>query len=144
MGSKKPIRTIRLYDAQGNPYEACVGARIDSLLEVDYRYFIVTPHEHPNEPGKRVIQALSYYNPVIGGSKKSGGLPANYFHVKVDNPPHLRYESPRQDPPAIPEGDLPCWVPPAWIVSPTGNPLRPDHVDSVIGISNLVTLQGRN
>jgi hypothetical protein len=136
MGGKKSIKQIRLYDPQGNPYSACIGARIDSLLEVDYRYFLITPDSSEN----RVIQALSYYNPIIGTGKRNN-LPTNHFHVKVDNPPHLRYASPRLDPPAIPEGQIPWWVPPGWIVSPLGNPLRPNHVDSVVGISNLVPPQ---
>ena len=137
---KKSIRVIHLYDTQGIPYEACVGARVDSLLEVDYRYSILNAKLDPQDKDNRVIQSLSYYNPITSSAESGSRLPANHFHVKVDNPPHIRYETPRPDPSAIPEGKVPPWVPPQWIVSKNGNPFRPDHVERIQGISNLVSI----
>jgi hypothetical protein len=137
MGGKKPIKIIRLYDSKGDSFEACIGARVDPLLEVDYCYYLLTPKEDAETGGKRILQALSYYNPVAKNTLKQ--LPEKYFHIKVDNPQKLRYDSPRPDPPSIPEGDLPGWVPPSWIVYPKGNPLRPEHVETIEGISNLVS-----
>lgn len=139
---KKSIRIIRLYDTQGTIYEACVGARLDSLLEVDYRYSVLNAKPSPQDnKDTRVIQSLSYYNP-IGSSGIRLSLPASHFHVKVDNPPHIRYETPRLDPPAIPDhegNNVPSWVPPQWVMSKSGNPFRPDHVERIQGISNLVS-----
>ena len=55
---------------------------------------------------------------------------------------HIRYQTPRPDPPSIPEGNVPIciWAPSNWIVSKKGNPVRPEHVESILGISYLVCL----
>jgi hypothetical protein len=137
--SRKPIKILRLYDVHGSPFEACIGTRIDSLLEVDYRYSILNAKTTPGDTNRRVIQSLSYYNPV-STSRSGSSLPTNHFHVKVDNPPHVRYQTPRPDPPSITEANVPIWAPPDWTVSAKGNPLRPEHVESIQGISNLVCL----
>ena len=104
MVGKKPIKIIRLYDSKGDPFEACIGARVDPLLGVDYRYSLLTPKEDAEAGEKRILQALSYY-PVTNNTLKR--LPDKHFHIKVDNPQKVRYDSPRPDPPSIPEEDLP-------------------------------------
>jgi len=145
MGGLKSIRLVSLYDSDGTPFEACIGARLDPLLEVDYRYSILKPHDDPERPGTRVVQALSYYNPSIttGSEARGSGLPDRHFHVKVDNPQDITYSSPRPDPPGALNDETLGWPTPSslpgWDYTPA-DPLRPEHDESIKGISHLVQI----
>lgn len=138
MGGKKPIKIIHLYNSVGIPFEACIGAKIDPLLEVDYRYSILAPRNEPKDPGKRVILPLSYHRTVRYGEGNSFHPPANHFHIKVDNPPHIKYISKRQDSSMIPAREAPAWIQSNSDIPAKPSPLCTELVEDIEGISNLV------
>src|SRR2546423_2399292 len=144
--TREPQKTYQRYFG----YATCtghhfrhVGARVDSLLEADYRYSILMAKTSPEDKRqactplsillqssqdfkkwfKSSRQSLSRQSPRISGTKR---------HDLI----HRRSL----------EGNVPIciWAPSNWIVSKKGNPVRPEHVESILGISYLVCLVLRN